>query len=306
MSISSNATYFNGQRVEDFNATTGIINPAIAYRFRTDYDGEDHAVMNDLKVFLADEKLPLVQNFVIGMWGVEHDDTPTEIINLLVANKEKLHHIKGIFFGDITYEENEISWIENTNHHPILEALPNLEIYQVRGGNGLDLGNLQHPNLQQLIVETGGMSRSILSAVAQSNLPKLHHLELWLGSSDYGFEGSVEDVLHTYRGQNRLPNLKYLGLRNSEIADDIAIQLKGDAILDRIEVLDLSMGVLTDKGAEALFDNPAIKNLKKIDLHHNYISDDWAEKLADLGVKIDLSERDTEEEEDYRYVEVGE
>lgn len=310
MSISNNAAYFNGQRVEDFDPKMGIEDPSIAYRFRTDYDGEPHAVVNAIQVFLKDKNIGQIQNIVIGMWGVEHDETPDEIIQKLVEFKDKLTGLKGIFFGDITYEENEISWIENTSHAPILEAFPNLEVYQVRGGNSLSLGKLQHANLKKLVIQTGGMSSELLKEVAVADLPVLEHLELWLGARDYGFDSSVEQVLATYRGVdnsgNHLPKLTYLGLRNSEIADEIAKNLKGDVILDRIEVLDLSMGMIADEGAEALFDNPAIKNLRKLDLHHNFISDDWAEKLADMGLKIDLSERDTEEEEDYRYVEVGE
>lgn len=308
MSFSSNATYFNGQKVEDFNIEEGISNPAIAYRFRTDYDGEQDYVIKALNRFLEDPKFSQVQNFVIGMWSNEHDDSPSSILELLVKNKAKLQQIKGIFFGDITYEENEVSWIENTSHAALLEALPALEVYQVRGGNGLLLGKLDHQGLKKLIVQTGGMGSDLLAEVAQANLPNLTHLELWLGAENYGFSGTVEQVMATYRGTkaNHLPALNYLGLRNSEIADKIAAALKDDPILERIETLDLSKGILSDVGAEALFDNPSIKNLKKLDLQHNYISDDWAEKLNDLGVKIDLSERNTEEEEDYRYVEVGE
>ncbi len=308
MSFSSNAAYFNGQKVENFDLEKGIENPAIAYRFCTDYDGEEDDVINMLTAFINDPKLSQVQNFVIGMWGVESDESPQPLIDLIVKSKDKLQHIKGIFFGDITYEENEVSWIENTSHAPILEALPNLEIYQVRGGNGLSLGQLNHSNLQKLIVETGGMFGNIFKEIAAANLPKLEHLELWLGSDNYGFESSAEEVAAAYRGSSasHLPALKYLGLRNSEIADDLAIIIKGDAILNRIEILDFSKGIIGDKGAEALYDNPAIKNLKKLDLHHNFISDDWAEKLEDLGVKIDLSERNPEADEDDRYIEVSE
>ena len=60
------------------------------------------------------------------MWGAEYDDSPQSIIDLIVVNKAKLQQVKGTFFGDIMQEENETSWIENTNHGPVLSALPNL------------------------------------------------------------------------------------------------------------------------------------------------------------------------------------
>lgn len=308
MTFSKNAFYFNKRKVIDFDADLGIENTEVAYRFRTDYDGEDGAVLNMLQVFLDDPDLKLVDSFVIGMWGAESDEGPEEIINLLIDNKAVLQHIKGIFFGDITYEENEVSWIENTDHGPLLEALPNLEFYQVRGGNSLSFSNLNHANLKQLVIQTGGLPGNVFEEIANADLPALEHLELWLGSDNYGFESSAEEVAAAYRGhkENHLPSLKYLGLRNSQIADDLAIILKGDPILDRIEELDLSRGILADAGAEALVDNPAIKNLKKLDLHHNFISDEWAEKLNDLGIKVDLNERTPNAAEDDRYISVSE
>lgn len=308
MTFSRNAFYFNKKKVIDFNLESGIENPDLAYRFRTDYDGQDDDVPNQLNSFLNDPQLPNVDSFVIGMWGVEHDDTPSKILNLLVEHKDRLQHIKGIFFGDITYEENEVSWIENCNHQPLLDALPNLEFYQIRGGNGLSLGNLKHPSLKKLVIQTGGLSKRVYEEISKADLPALEHLELWLGSDYYGFDASPEQVASAYRGTGgqHLPALKYLGLRNSEIANELAQQLKGDPILERIETLDLSRGLLGDPGAEALVDNPAVKNLKFLDLHYNFISDDWAEKLNDLGIKVDLKDRNPDADEDDRYISVSE
>lgn len=308
MTFSRNAFYFNKKKVIDFDIEKGIENTELAYRFRTEYDGPENEVQNMLNAFLNDPKLGEVDSFVIGHWGPEHDDSPEFIIQLLIANKDKIQHIKGIFFGDITYEENEVSWIENCNHGPLLAALPNLEFYQVRGGNGLAFGELKLPNLKKLVIQTGGLSKSVYAELSKADLPALEHLELWLGSDNYGFNATPAEVAAAYRGlgDNHLPALKYLGLRNSEIADELAQIMKGDPILDRIEELDFSRGILGNAGAEALVDNPAIKNLKKLDLHHNFISDEWAEKLKDLGIKVDLKEREPDADEDDRYISVSE
>ncbi|MFN8512832.1 MAG: hypothetical protein U0841_09645 [Chloroflexia bacterium] len=66
--------------------------------------------------------------------------------------------LTALFFGDIIVEESEISWIEQTDVSPLLAAFPQLEIFGVRGGNGLSFGQLRHDVLQTLIVETGGLS----------------------------------------------------------------------------------------------------------------------------------------------------
>lgn len=308
MTFSKNAVYFNKRKVIDFDPDLGIETTDVAYRFRTDYDGAEEEVANMLQVFLDDPDLKLVDSFVIGMWGSESDETPEEIINFLIDSKSNLQHIKAIFFGDITYEENEVSWIENTDHSSLLKALPNLEVYQVRGGNGLSFSQLNHSNLKKLIIETGGLPPNVFEEIAKADLPALEHLELWLGSENYGFESTAEEVAAAYQGikENHLPALKYLGLRNSEIADDLAVLLQGDPILERLEILDFSRGIIGDKGAEALVNNPAIKNLKKLDLHYNFISDDWANKLNKLGIKVDLNDRNADGDDDDRYISVSE
>ena len=308
MTFSKNAFYFNKRKVYDFDENRGIADTNIAYRFRTDYDGEDETVPNMLETFFNDPKIGEVDSFVIGMWGVESDADADVIINKILEHKDKLTHIKGLFFGDITYEENEVSWIENTSHTRLLNALPSLEFFQVRGGNGLSLSGLKHDNLKKLVVQTGGLSSYFYKEMSEAVLPALEHLELWLGSNYYGFDASAEQVKAAYTGNgaNHLPSLKYLGLRNSEIADALCEMLKGDPILDRIEELDLSRGNLGDAGAQALVENPSIKNLKKLDLHHNYISDEWAEKLNNLGIKIDMKKRNPNTQPDDRYISVSE
>ena len=70
------------------------------------------------------------------------DATPTEAIELLVANKDKLPYVEAIFVGDIISEENEISWIQNGDMSPIWPAFPNLREFRAWGGNGLWLGKI--------------------------------------------------------------------------------------------------------------------------------------------------------------------
>ncbi len=309
MAFNDNAKKFNDQFVKDFTKEKGIQNPDITYRIRTDWETELDATQL-FKDFINDPNFSKIDNFIIGLWVLDDSTiSPSEIMQVILDNKDKMQHIKGIFFGDITYEENEVSWIENMNHGPLLQALPNLETYQVRGGNNLSLGtDLKHPNLKKLIIETGGMSKNILNEIASADLPKLTHLELWLGDEGYGFDASIEDITNAYRGHqpDHLPSLKYLGLRNSEVADEIAVALIDDPVFDKIEVLDLSKGTLGNEGAEAILKNPSILKLQKMDLHHNYISDELAAKIGALGIEINLDDREPNPGEYDRYVEVGE
>jgi hypothetical protein len=310
MGFYSNAAQFYGQRVVNFDPEKGIEALDVAYRFYTDYDGE-HDVPENLKKFIDDDKAGQISALVIGMWDEEHDSTPDTLLDLLIQHKDQLQSLKAIFVGDISQEENEVSWIENTSYHAFLNAFPLLEFFQVRGGNGLSLGVLDHPNLKKLVLETGGMGNHIFSDLSESELPALEHLELWLGSDNYGFSASPTEVVASYRGDgnDHFPSLRYLGLCNSEIADQLAEKLLDDPILQRLEVLDLSNGTLSDEGAEALLDNTSIKNLKELILDHHYISEELQEQLKDLGIAVSLDDPQEEENYDgeiYRYIAVAE
>jgi hypothetical protein len=302
MTISSNLTFFNNKSIEDFNPEKGIESIQTAYRFRVEYD-EKTTVSDKLNEFCKNPKIAEVEELVIGSWGYDGEGSG-EVVETLVANKEALKNLKALMLGDITYEENEISWIEQSDLTPILENFPDLLVLQARGGNGLRISKCKHDKLQKLIIESGGLGQQTIEDVLQAELPNLEHLELWLGSSDYGFESSMEDI-KPLLSKGKFPRLKYLGLKNSELADDIAEALKDSNILDGLEVLDLSLGTMSDRGAEALCENPQLAQLKFLDLHRHYISASWIYKLDALGIKVDLSEAEEADEED-RYVSVGE
>jgi hypothetical protein len=112
-------------------------------------------------------------------------------------------------------------------------------------------------------------------------LPALEHLELLLGESNYGFDGSAEDLQPVLSGR-LYPRLKYLGLMNSEIANDIAAVVVNSPIVERIESLDLSLGNLNDEGLRSLHDLADKKNLVRLDISHHFASDDAVAELVDM------------------------
>ena len=114
--------------------------------------------------------------------------------------------------------------------------------------------------------------------ICDSNLPNLEHLDLWLGNI-HGGGGHIEaeDVMPILNG--KFPKLKYLGLKNYDKQDELMKALNGTAVLKNLEVLDISMSVLTDEGAKALYDNDDLLRLKHINCRHHYISKEWRDKL---------------------------
>ena len=88
-----------------------------------------------------------------------------------------------------------------------------------------------------------------------------------------------------------------------------ALRVAGAPVLERLRVLDLSLGTLGDDGAAALLASPLVAQLDKLDIHHHYCSDEMMARLQAIGIEVDVSEREQEEEWDgerHRYVAVSE
>jgi hypothetical protein len=282
---------FAGKPVKNWEPQSGIQDPegvCYAVRLSADeyYDGEQWT--DKFAAFLNDPSSSRVYGIVIGNWG---GDKPSDfVVETLVAARERLPNLRAIFLGDIISEENEISWIEQSDLSPLFSAYPELGSFCVRGATGLGLGSLKHDRLKALIIQSGGLGANVVREVAAAELPELEHLELWLGDEEYGGDATVDDLAPIFDGKS-FPNLKYLGLRNSEIADGIARAVATAPMVERIRVLDLSLGALGDEGASALLASPAIAKLEKLDIHHHFCSEEMTRRLEALGIEVDASER---------------
>lgn len=304
-------TTFANRKVENLDPQTGITDPVgTAYFLGLDWDANEN-ITNPLEMVLQDPQVSQVEALVFGMWNgnVAVDGSSKILVDALVAARERLTSLKAVFIGDIPYDESEISWIQQSDISPVLQAYPDLEVLQVRGGEGLAFSPLRHDHLEALIVETGGLTRETIAQICALNLPALEHLELWLGSSYYGGDSSIDDLMPILSGE-LFPNLTYLGLRNSEYSDDIASSVVQSPVIEQIKVLDLSMGTLGDEGAEALLNCPAVNRLDILNVSENFLSAEMIERLSQLNVRImaenQKDEEDEEEDEYRRYCSVAE
>lgn len=310
--IDENVTEFAGKPVRDWGEESEISVPENCY-YRISVEYEDEQLWTDkFAAFLDGPNAASVTGLIVGNWGeVASGDAATDVVEALTVARDRLPKLTALFIGDITQEESEISWIVQADVSPLLRAYPRLEHFRIRGGTGLRFGALQHDHLKSLIVETGGLPVAALREVVHARLPKLEHLELWLGEENYGWDGSVDDLRPLIEGAS-LPSLRYLGLRNSEIADDIAVAIANAPIMQHLRTLDLSMGTLSDAGAAALLNSPYVPHLEKLDVHHHFLSEEMISRLTHIRsertgdtLNVDASER--QKEEGYgRYVAVGE
>ncbi len=307
MTIYEHATTFAGRPVVAYPDGARPADPTtVAWRLADpEYDG-DGVFDRHLSALLAEEWAPGITALVIGAWGGGYD-RPAPVGDL-VAAAPRLTGLRGLFLADVTPEENEISWIKQDDVTPILEAYPRLEVLTIRGSDGLSLRPVRHRELRSLTFQSGGLPAEVVRTVGDCDLPALEHLELWLGVDMYGGNATMDDLRQILTGSH-LPSLVSLGLRDAEFADEIAAALASAPVLARLEVLDLSLGMLSDAGASALLAGQPLTHLHRLDLHHHFLSqpvmDRLVAELVDAGVEVDLSEAG-DPADDFRYVAVGE
>ncbi|MGV9891797.1 STM4015 family protein [Streptomyces sp. NPDC003395] len=287
---------------------------AVAWRIESDtYDAEEDWTEVFAR-FCAAVDTTGVRALIVGAWEDAYDTAPTAIIEALLAARDRLPALRALFLGDMTGEECEISWINQTDVSALLAGFPELEEFGVRGGEDLGWTALRHEGLRRLTVQTGGLPVAVVRGIGASDLPALEHLDLWLGTSWYGADSEAADLAPLLSGE-RLPRLRHLALRNSEIQDEVAAAVASAPVVARLEVLDLSMGTLSDEGATALLAGQPLTHLKKLDLHHHFMSEALAERirqtLEPAGVEVDLDRDGADEDVDtdgtvHRYVAVGE
>ncbi|GAA5527111.1 hypothetical protein [Herpetosiphon gulosus] len=229
---------------------------------------------------------------VLDRWW--HWDDPAErlsadyVLAQLANAHERFPLLRALFVGNVTDKKWDIACITQGNYAPVLAAYPQLESLVIRGGAGLSFGAIKHQQLKTLVVQTAGLPAQAVRELAAANLPALEHLELWLGCAYHGGDSTVADLQPILNGIG-LPNLITLALRNCDYADDLAQALANAPILERIKILDLSLGNLSDVGAEALFGSPSIRKFDMLVLHHHYMSDDMLDCWAAIDLAVEIS-----------------
>ena len=300
--IFNNVKTFVGMKVVEYDPEKGgSKNGKFISKFRSDW--ENDTLMEHLQHFVESECAEHAVGLVIGNWSGDDPDKDCErIVDYLTKNAGRLPNLRAIYLGDIVQEENEISWIHQTDISPLLNAFPNLEMLRVRGGDGLSIKKPAHKRLRGLAIETGGLPKSVVQSVCKAKFPNLEFLELWLGTEEYGADFAVSDLQPILANKN-FPKLKYLGLRNSDMADDIATVVTNSPVAQQVEFLDLSLGTMTDDGGEALLSLES-KSIQKVSIHRNFLSKPLVKKLKGLPFSVDATSQ--EEDDEWRFVAVGE
>ncbi|MCX4392308.1 STM4015 family protein [Streptomyces sp. NBC_01767] len=271
---------------------------AAAWRISVDpYDDESEMTWEEaFKAFLDTVDPAGVRALIVGQWGEAYEVKSSYAIDLIIAAADRLTSLEAVFIGDMTSEENEISWIEQSDVTALLNAFPGLLELGVRGGTDLVFSPSKHERLRSLTIETGGLPVDVIRGILDSELPALERLDLWLGVSAYGGDADVADLAPLLSG-TRFPRLTHLGLRNSEVQNEIAAAVASAPVVAQLRVLDLSNGTMGDEGAAALLDGQPLTHLEKLDLYHHFMTEPMERRVVQAlephGVRVDVSERET-------------
>jgi uncharacterized protein (TIGR02996 family) len=231
--------------------------------------------------------------------GDPNDDNLQDIIDVLA--KKAPTTTRKITFGD---NIDQISWHHTGDLDKLWKAVPGLKILEIETGE-FDVGKLNAPNLERAIFITGGLAKSCGKNIATGAMPKIKHLELYYGTGEYGGDCSIAEVIPLL-GRTDLPKLEYLGIKNSEFANDIAAAVAGSKLVKQLKVLDLSLGTMTDEGAHALAaGKSSLAHLECLDLTRNYLTKDGIKAVKGICAKV-ITEKQEEAEDDHRYVSITE
>lgn len=281
---------------------------AVAWRLAGNEWGPDipETISETLDWFFEHVDTTKVAAIVVGQWEDCYETSPDHIVARLAGEAKRLPALRSIFLGAISPEESEISWIQQADVTPLLEAFPKLERLEVRGGSGLRLRPVRHEALRMLRIEAGGLGGDVVRGVAGCDLPALELLELWFGIANYGGDATAGDLAPIMSGE-RLPALRHLRLQNGEFQDEVAAAVAAAPIVARLESLSLSMGSLTDAGAEALLSGQPLTHLRWLNLDHHYLSAAMMERMVKAlpGVDVVLTDRQSRDDA-WRLVAVSE
>jgi len=269
-----------------------------------EWEGEDWEVA--FARFRSAVDTTRVRALIVDRWREHWDNGPGTVISELLAARDELPELRALFIGD-----NYGRWLqaasELSDMTGLLTSFWHLEEFGVRGSGGLVFPVMRHERLRSLTVQSAGLDADVVRAIGASDWPALEHLDLWLGTAESGASTRMTDLAPILSGA-RLPRLRHLALRNSEIQDAIAAELASAPIVARLAVLDLSMGTLGDEGVTALLDGQPLIHLNRLDLWHHYISRPLQQRLRQAlepaGVTLDLDANGAWGDEDDRHIAV--
>jgi hypothetical protein len=159
--------------------------------------------------------------------------------------------VRALIVSDVPHprrDEHQITWIDLGDLGQANEALQQLERLSIRGSY-LRLGRVDLPRLKHFTVVTSTFDE--LGALRSARWPALETLSIAFGDDEYNPNPVTFDEVVAWLRE--IPaKVTHLGVRNVSFTDELISVLAASPMLGRLRELDLSFGVLLERGAELL------------------------------------------------------
>lgn len=199
-----------------------------------------------------------------------------------LAELDPMPTVRRLFVGDFEImTDAHLSQVDVGPLAVVGRAFPELRWLEVQG-RAIGLDDLALPGLETLVARTHALPAAAARAVTARPRPALRTLELWLGDPEAGGTTTVADLEPLLAGE-ATPRLDRLGVMNAAILDDLVTPLATSRLLPRLRELDLSMGTLTEVGADALIEHgPAFAHLSRLNLDENLLPEFAKARLQEV------------------------
>ncbi len=270
-----------------------------------DPDEEHHDPEKTLRAFFALPAAILLEKLEIGPMPVDDEFVMQfqEAIDVLVKGPNP-PHLDGLYIG------HRGRWdVSQTNVGRVAKlwkAMPDLRELGLEGG-AAELGIIVAPKLQSFAFRCAITPENVTS-ISTAKWPLLERLEVWFGSPHYGATYSVTDMMTV--AESAPPTVKHLKLMNSLFTDELIPLLVKWKGLAGLETLDLSLGCLSDAGAEVLAKNAkAFSHLKVLNLSRSCLTDKGVARVKKVCKEVRVDDQEPGRNEgglEDRYVAVSE
>jgi uncharacterized protein (TIGR02996 family) len=295
---------YDGHDREAFTWRFGFIHAArLSHRHRA-APGFHGSLAEVLAQLLRHPSGRFLTELAIGFNNDPNEGSLDELIDVIIA--EPPPALRKLHLGDFAYpDDTEMSWFHVGDLAQLWPAVPRLASLIVQGGD-FELGRIELPALRRAEFRTGGLSAASARAIATAAWPGVEHLEVWYGDGSYGCTATIADAA-ALLGRGDLPRLTSLGLRNTAFTDELCGEVATSRLLRQLTRLDLSMGVLTDAGAQLLAAHrAALQHLAVLDVSNNYLSPAGLAALTGVAAQVISTAQRRDDNPEYRHPSVGE
>lgn len=287
------AAIFADRKVINFEPNLEIVNPKEnAYAIRVFPGTGDISYKDKLLSLITKPNVNQLEALVFGTIPYGKWIQP---FDFLMSAYHALPNLEAIFLGDFNQEDmrRRVARFCEGNISLILSKYSQLQLLQIRGGSDCTFSECRHEKIKALRIDSCSINKH-LAGINKLDLPALEYLELWIDAPINQKHLVMRDLKMIFH-KNKFLKLKYLGIKNCNFADDVAMSIARSPLMERLIELDLSLGNLSSKGLLALLSSNFINKLDILNVSASSISPEFITQTIskfELSCRVIVGEQD--------------